>query len=78
MATDKFLKDRNYEVEGVLDAIADSLEENQKSTDLKLVAYNMSNRGVVMVRDFMDNLAEYNSDAIDGDKVGRDFYLSNK
>lgn len=78
VATDKFLKDRNYEVEGVLDAIADSLEDNQKGTDIKLVAYNTSNRGVIMVRDFMDNLAEYNSEAIDGEKVSRNFYWSNK
>ena len=78
VATDKFLKDRNYEVEGVLDIIADTLEESQKATDLKLVAYNMSNRGVVLVKDFLDDLAEYNSDAIDGNSVDSKFYWSNR
>ena len=78
VATDKFLDKRNYEVEGVLDIIADTLEENQKSSDLKLVAYNVSNRGVMLVRDFMEVLSEYNSDAIDGEEVDNDFYWSGK
>lgn len=78
VATDKFLEKRNYEVEGVLDIIADTLEENQKGTDLKLVAYNMSNRGVAIVRDFLDILADYNLEAVDGEKVDNGFYWSGK
>ena len=78
VATDKFLNERNNQVEGVLDAIADSLEENQKASQMKLVAYNLSNRGVMIVKDFIDILEENNKDAIDGKEINGGFYWSLK
>lgn len=78
VATDKFLKDKNNQVEGVLDIIADSVKENQKNSNMKLVSYNLSNRGVMMVKDFIETLQEYNKDAIDGKEIKDDFYWSLK
>ena len=78
VATDSFLKDRNYEVEGVLDIIADKIEANQDSSDLKLVAYNMSNRGTMIVRDFLEIMAEENPDAVEGEAPAVSFYWSGK
>lgn len=78
VATDKFLKDRNNEVEGVLDAIADGMKENQKASDMKLVSYNLSNRGVIIVKDFIGALEKYNIDALDGKSINNGFYWTLK
>ena len=78
VATDKFLDKRGAEVTGLLDVIEEQLEANKSKSELNLVAYNYSNRGVALIRDFMDNLIKYNSDGIDGNTVSKDFYWYGK
>ena len=78
VATDKFLKERGDEVEGLLDVISDNVDESQGQSPLNLVAYNYSNRGVMLVRDFLDVMAKYNSNAIDDQEVSVDFYWNGK
>ena len=52
IVNEDFLKNRGDEVATVLNDMAENMEKAQKATDKKLVVYNMSNRGIAIIKDF--------------------------
>lgn len=70
-----FISKRGDEIQVVLDDMADSLEEAQKTTKAKLVCYNNSNRGISLIKKFNKVMQEHNNNAIGGE-VPSDYYYT--
>ncbi len=75
VASDDFLSSRHEEIGVILEDLAKSLKEAQGETKDKLVSYDVSNRGLDLIKKFNDVMIEDNPDAIGGKKVSSEYYF---